>query len=559
MQNYQQITAEKQNLHLVFTNFWFIIPEYQRSYVWQEDNVNELLSDLWFAYEHKPDNEYFLGSLVLKQTTEKAFPEYEVLDGQQRLTTFYLLLACLRDIAQNRDLKEACSEKIYQKENKFKGLPERERIKYKIRDKVEDFFKQCIVRESGTLDAVMLYHHIRSNNTSLSNMAKVIKTIQGFLKVKTETELENFATYISLKPTFIHVSTASREDAFRMFTILNNRGIPLTSADILKSINVGEITDERERERYATVWETIESDLGDDFERFLSFLRLIITKERLHTNLLEDFEQVIYKKGLLQVGKQTIDVLRKYHRLYDDAIRLDETFEIDNSYRNLVTIMLIGFASTDWIPAVLYFYSKFGKTSLFTFLRKLEAKISGDWIVQETPQQRFEAVIRILKAIHQATQAQDVLKNNTLFRIDVNELREVLSGDIYGKRFTRYVLLKYEYLLSDNTVHLSDYNKITVEHILPQNPDKNSTWCKHFSIQERETLTHILGNLCLISRTKNSSLSNLDFQSKKTRYLANRIDIFKGSSIYIQQSKDWKPQDIRTRQAQMLDHLMKNW
>ena len=47
--------------------FWFVIPEYQRSYVWENDNIMELMDDLVFAYENKPDNEYFLGSLVLKK------------------------------------------------------------------------------------------------------------------------------------------------------------------------------------------------------------------------------------------------------------------------------------------------------------------------------------------------------------------------------------------------------------------------------------------------------------------------------------------------------------
>ena len=94
-----EIKAEKKVIKSIFSDFWFVIPEYQRSYVWDTDNIQDLLDDLWYAYKNKPNDEYFLGSLVLKKTEEKEFNEYEVLDGQQRLTTFFLLMAVLRDIS----------------------------------------------------------------------------------------------------------------------------------------------------------------------------------------------------------------------------------------------------------------------------------------------------------------------------------------------------------------------------------------------------------------------------------------------------------------------------
>lgn len=63
-----EIVSSKVKLMDIFSKeFWFVIPEYQRSYVWENDNIMELMDDLVFAYENKPDNEYFLGSLVLKK------------------------------------------------------------------------------------------------------------------------------------------------------------------------------------------------------------------------------------------------------------------------------------------------------------------------------------------------------------------------------------------------------------------------------------------------------------------------------------------------------------
>ena len=113
-----------------------------------------------------------------------------------------------------------------------------------------------------------------------------------------------------------------------MFTILNNRGIPLTSADILKSTNIGAIPTIKEQEKYAKKWEEIEGNLGKDFDRFLSFIRTVLVKDKARLNLLDEFEKNIYekeweekgitKKGLLERGKKTIDFIERYYDNYNE-------------------------------------------------------------------------------------------------------------------------------------------------------------------------------------------------------------------------------------------------
>ena len=145
-----EIKAAKKEIRSIFSDFWFIIPEYQRSYVWDTDNIQDLLDDLWYAYKNRPEDEYFLGSLVLKKIEESKFDEYEVLDGQQRLTTFFLLMAVLRDISKNKVLKETFQKRVYQEKNDFENIPERVRIKYKTRERVEQFIEKYIVKEGET-------------------------------------------------------------------------------------------------------------------------------------------------------------------------------------------------------------------------------------------------------------------------------------------------------------------------------------------------------------------------------------------------------------------------
>ncbi|WP_172965235.1 DUF262 domain-containing protein [Candidatus Thiodictyon syntrophicum] len=95
-----QIESAKVLVRDVFSRFWFLIPYYQRAYVWGRDEISELIDDVSYAAEHSPEGQYFLGSMVLVKKSRMqdgvSFEEYELLDGQQRLTTLMLIFACVR-------------------------------------------------------------------------------------------------------------------------------------------------------------------------------------------------------------------------------------------------------------------------------------------------------------------------------------------------------------------------------------------------------------------------------------------------------------------------------
>ena len=560
-----EIKAAKKEIKSIFSDFWFLVPGYQRSYVWETDNIQDLLDDLWFAYENKPENEYFLGSLVLKQTNKEDFNEYEVLDGQQRLTTFFLLMAVLRDISEDERLKAVCQNRIYQEANPYEGTPERLRIVYQIRDNVEDFIKEYVLEKGGTLNP-KIEENIKSDNISISHMANAINEMKSFFSSKETKQIEGFGVFLALKLIFIYVSTESIEDAFRMFTILNNRGIPLTSADILKSTNIGAIPTVKEQEKYAKKWEEIEGNLGKDFDRFLSFIRTVLVKDKARLNLLDEFEKNIYekeweekggtKKGLLERGKKTIDFIERYYDIYDKTIL--EPKLSSNEYNNLITIMNIGLPSSDWIPPVLLFTDKFGENRLPDFLRKLELKFTSDWLSQYTSTERIKNMNEILKEIEKEGQTVDNLLNNKkLFGINKENFENALNRkDFYKKKYAKYILLKYDFLKSSNLAYISEYKNISIEHILPQTPKENSQWKNDFTESEIEDLKHNLGNLILINGKKNTSLGNSDFLTKKEDYLKGLIDIFPSGKVFLQET-EWKPQSIKDRQKEMIDTLLK--
>lgn len=550
------IEANKGILKKIFSEeFWFIVPQYQRLYVWQEENIQELIDDLYYAFENKQNSEYFLGALVLKRTTEKEFREYEILDGQQRLTTLCMMMAVIRDLIKKPQYKYTLSQMIYQEENELLKVPSRNRIKYNTRDKVKDFVKDYIIANGSTRKRDLVNYH-EDTNISVSNMAKAISTMHTIFENKEN--LESFAVFLLNNVLFIYVSTDNTEDAFRLFTILNDRGIPLSNADILKSINIGEIGEE-DLDEYSKHWEYLEEKYHKGFDRFLSFVRTILLKNKPSSNLLDEYEKNIYQKNILKKGKNTIDFLIELDGIYDKIIDLNDE-NLSNEYKNLVTIMKLGLHSDEWIPTVLSYFLKFEYYNLDEFIKKLEYKFIGDLMSNVSPSKRRENLNNIIKTIEIVSKENiDILfENRELFDIDKNIFRKNINGDIYGKKYTKYLLLKMEYLMNDNSVYLSNYKEISIEHVLPQNPLKKSHWRRDFTEEQRKLWTNKLSNLVLISNKKNVKLANLDFKKKKEEYLKNRMDVFNSSKIFLDKSSKWDETNLRNRQNIMVNMLINN-
>lgn len=566
-----EIKSEKILVKDIFGNMWFRIPEYQRPYVWGYEEVNDLLDDLTFAMQEKPDSEYFLGSFVFQAKAAnpqlgQEFDENDLLDGQQRMTTLLLLLAVIRDLTTDEEAKEDCQKCIYQKSSKFKKIPERTRLVFSIREDVEKFLDKFIKVGGGT-NLVDELENVRKSTADISsrNMAAAILEIRRFFE-KYEVNSEDLLAFLLNNVLLIFVATEDLEDAFRLFTILNDRGVPLRNSDILKSINLGEIELESEKKKFAELWENAESELGDDFDRFLNHIRTILVKEKARLNLLQEFEAKIYsskekgkssaetKQPLLKKGKDTFLVLERYLDIYTKLFS-GNNYGFTNSFifDNLIQVMLTGLQSTDWIPPLLRYYDKFGENQIHEFLVALDNKFSADWICQYAPTVRIDAMNNVIKEIDQAATVE-VLFESECFDIDRYPFSHMVMGDVYGRRFARYVLLKLDYLYKNHAQKM-DFSTLSVEHILPQNPDTGSQWVKDFTQEQRKEMTHKLGNLVLITRRKNASQGRRDYQDKKTRYFEQNVDTCPNSLRILNKYSSWTPDSFQENHNLVLKKL----
>ena len=556
------IKVEEKKIIVLFRDFWFNIPSYQRPYVWGEDNINELLDDILYAFENDSQDTYFMGALVLQN---KENDEYDILDGQQRLTTLALLLATIRDNIKVEKTKKVLQDHLFQEDDETADIPSRNRFTFNIRNEVQRFFEEYIIKENGTFNIEKALEDEQfKNNISIKNMVAVVQVIrkrleeifgeQLSLENISGTSLLEFIKFIRNKLIFAYICSDTREQAFRLFTILNNRGIPLTTADILKSLNLDKVQDEIKRNEYAKKWEELEEQYGDKFDRFLNFIRTIKLKEKARKNLLEEFEEKIYGK-VMNYGKESIDYILKTSENYDKLINL--TADFNNEYKNLINVMKVGFNSEDWIPPLLYYYEKFNTQGLVKFLKLLDNKFMGDWINRETPTKRLENMNKILKAIEIGENYNDILNNKNLFSFDINNFKNIINGNIYGERYCKYLLLKIEYLSLDSEVaYIGNYKNISIEHVLPQNPKEDSEWKTKFSNEDREEWTNKLGNLILLTKRKNSKLSNLEFKDKKKKYIADKMLLFPSVFEVYSNGEDWNIDILKTRQKRIVNLLI---
>lgn len=552
---------------------WFRIPEYQRPYVWGKDEVIDLLDDISYAAVNTPNNDYFLGSFVYqhkKAGGDQEFIENDLLDGQQRITTIFLLFAVIRDIETNKKRKENCQKYIYQEEDKDTNTPERIRLLYKIRPEVEKFIDEYVKPENSIVEKWDDIKRIagEGKDVSIKNMANTIVNIRTFFEERNNIDI--VFPYLLQYVLMIYVYSEELEDAFRLFTILNDRGVKLRNSDILKAQNLQHVV-ESERIKYGIKWEELESELGDDFDRFLSFIRTIVVKEKARLNLLQEFEDKIYnpkekdkstgilKPALLKKGKDTFDLIDKYYRHYDQLFENDNhQFTNGFEFNNLLVVMKTTLPSTDWIPPLLSYYNTFNSNRIYDFLLLLDKKFSGDWVGQLSPTERIENMNSILKGIELHKSPDDLFKTN-LFDFDKVDFEKNISGKVYGRQFAKNILLKLDFLLNDNkTTKWSGFSQVTIEHILPQTPTDSSQWKKDFTDLERSELTNKIGNLILLGRSKNASQGRLDYTDKHKKYFSNNINTFPNSlRVFNKYQTAWTKTELEENQISVITTLKK--
>lgn len=552
----QPIAAVEINLGKLFTDeYEFVIPEYQRPYTWGVEHAVQLFVDLQEALERNLDEPYFLGSIVLVKDAQS--PRAEVIDGQQRLVTLTLLLAVLRDIVEEPGLRKDIHERVEKPAVEWEGKLAKPRLTLRRRD--IDFFYQYVQQRDGTEDIVQL-----SNNIAVTEAQRAIrdnvKALREQLFDWTGGDLANLYKMLRDRTMLVVVSTPDLNSAYRIFNVMNARGLPLLPSDIFKSQVIGEISESSRRE-YADRWESLEQKLGrEEFGTLFSYIYAILSRGYVARNLLSEFPEQILSKWQ---GEAFIDeVLEPYVRA-DMRLRAQD-FHGGSPWKSVNHWLkwLNQLKNSDWCPVALWALKEHGDDPKFLneFFEKLE-RLAASMLVRQLHRNvrltRYMALLKQLIAGHGL--------HSTEFELNEDEkkvTREQLNGEIYPSSSTempKYVLLRLDSILADDPGVSYDHKTISIEHVLPQNPKESSQWLEWFSDDEREQWTHRLGNLVLLNKRKNSRARNYDFDYKKKSYfLKNGVSVFALTTGVLQETK-WTPNVVMRRHTELIRLLEDAW
>ncbi|MEH2394854.1 MAG: DUF262 domain-containing HNH endonuclease family protein [Nostoc sp.] len=554
------IHATEKALLKVFNNdFAFSIPAYQRPYAWTKDQASELLTDLLSflgdGSEAVTDaNPYFLGSIVLIKSEDA--PKADVVDGQQRLTTITILLSVLRSLFSEKNASRL-TKYIYQEGDEFEGTYDCYRLKLRERD--EDFFRYYVQCENG-LDKLC-----KLDTFQLSDSQKNIKANASYfleqLGQLSEQQRSRFSHYLMTCCFLVVVSTPDLDSAYRIFSILNARGLDLSLSDFLKSEVIGSIPPSQQ-EKYTKIWETEEEDLGrEKFQELFAHIRMIDRKAKPRKTTLKEFREDILPK--IEPQKFIEEVLKPY----SDALEIINTanYRSDKDAETINSLLrwLNQIDNFDWIPPAILYFSKnsHAPEKLKQFFTDIERLAAGLFILRADINDRIGRYAKLLAAIEENVDLYALESPLQLTPQEINRIIKTLDGDLYLiKRIRQYVLLRLDSTLSQGEATY-EYPVITVEHVLPQNPSEGSIWLEWFpNDEERIQYVHRIGNLTLLSRKKNAEAQNYDFDKKKKKYFLNNTSIvpFVLTTQVLQQS-EWTPAVIEQRQEDSLQSLRKIW
>ncbi len=268
---------------VVGNDAYYQIPIYQRPYQWSKEQCEELLNDLFENYEDHGEDDYFCGSLVFIQLDEGN--KTDIVDGQQRLSTFILLAKVLATLFLERLTEES---KDYLQESLNGRYGKKDRLNFNaIGFNSKKDFQYALTSFN---DAPI------SNNKN--NYLKNAICLKNYLKKKEIEDINDFIEWLYFKVVFITITCPDADKALRIFNVLNARGLALNATDIFK----GELlkhTKEHEREEFVSRWNALSQKCSDNdltmetlFSWHLTYLDPVTSKEKMEKRLVTWFKNL---------------------------------------------------------------------------------------------------------------------------------------------------------------------------------------------------------------------------------------------------------------------------
>lgn len=365
------LTAKEQSLAKIFSDdYVFTIPGYQRPYSWGTEQAQELLDDLLGALAVAPAQlsqatPYFLGTIVLIKGDSS--PEATVVDGQQRLTTLTLLLSAIRATVISPEVQADITSCIYAKGSLVtQTLP---RYRLSLRDRDLEFFRKNVQHEGGLHALVQLSTVLPGAQARLRANAKAF--LNALAKLH-QNEVMRLVQFIVTRCYLVTVATPDLDSAYRIFGVLNSRGLDLSATDILKAEIIGGVEPSL-RDSYTKKWEDEEEDLGrDEFNELFGHIRMIYRKAKPQGTLLKEFKEHVAPAERPQLFVD--DILLPMAQAFSELRQADYASQRHAEQVNECLRWLNRLEFKDWLPPAIAYWVRFRQEpdAVVHFVRDLE-------------------------------------------------------------------------------------------------------------------------------------------------------------------------------------------
>ncbi len=595
---------ELKHLPHFFNNKVYTVPDYQRGYSWQSNNVTDLLEDISNAMQL--DKPHYMGTISLHAQNDKIkvgvnnFINYHVVDGQQRFTTLILIISyLLKELTSRSETKDDVVEKV----RAYLLNKDSYIFRYEIDKVSDDYFRSVILEleKKTSLD----------ENLYTRNLLKAKKTIHDYFKNNNETEtLLSYLNAIEEKLVFNEFTLLDGTEIGVLFETMNNRGIGLSNLEIVKNrllylTSKVPVSDETESEL-----KELSSLINKKWSHILK--NLTLPNKVLDENAFLSVHWIIYngwskdnqtKKEILEKKFTIKQMLKEPHKMAKEITRyihsLAETSLIwrhinypeereaftqikskEIRFRLIDTLSKLNRISNSTVrPLILSFYPLLETKPEFVLELSEIAEIFSFRLFSMNKKRSDTGkndLYRMCKEFHYnynniKNQKKALfylawyIENHGDWKRFESEKEEMFTSSKKNGFYSWYGLGYFLYEFEENlrnsqgikvNYSFASQTAKSVEHILPQT--LNSTWKSklgNLSKTEKKGLIHNLGNLLLISTEKNSQLQNDDYSIKRDSY---KIGSFSENKV-AKEFSDWGKTEIEKRERALVKFLKKRW
>jgi hypothetical protein len=602
-----KIENHKYSIDEAFRECFYIVPDYQREYVWTDKEVQQLLDDINEQIDSSAAREYFIGTVLVSPTSEKN--HYEVIDGQQRLTTLFLLLCALRHLFRGELQFQTINGLIWTSFTTIDGET-RTSLKLELRyENAGDVMHKLVELDS---DPLTTRNGIQASGItsfgSLENLIDAYSTLFRYLKdnYDDKAKLRKYWGYLANNVVFIQIST-DVSSALKIFETINERGLGLNSMDLLKNLLFTRVQTD-EFTKLKDEWKKITKPLEKAKEKPLRFLRYFLMANYKIDNARKDSvvrEDEIYdwltnedNAKFCNYEEKPFEFVRKITRNVEQylgfadgrgndggtSVHMQNLAELTGGAFSLHYVLLLAASN---LPKPLFdhfinqlesflFYYIFTKTPT----KELERNFSL-W-ADELRSISNEADARTQKQELNGFIAERFQKSMAAKEAELNDALKRYSLDSMQRYRTRYLLAKLTQFVDmayagvRDAGPLSAYTSLEIEHILPNNPKIDLR--AEFTVRNPQALyeewKNKLGNLTMLEKPINIVASNGFFAAKKPEYakckhyltssISGLTPVGNNSSITRINEKlagfdDWTVEEIEKRQTKLIGLTKEVW